>query len=243
MLNKNNLSKTVRFFVAKKLFIMSLVVGLMATSSLAQSAFDKDASGFHKKAVMTCGTMKAEAPTDQQVTKVLSDAAAELKILTQKYKNNPPSEYKNDPLWASYFDDFADNLKLVNTLAAQKNYKIAAKYCSTFCQIFGRMHRNNATVDLTDMLFALNMQMKLTTDMANAGNMKLAKENGATIKKMFEQTIEKVKSTENFEQQFALINNTTAEWIKAIEIGDAKKANSLYTTFSANFPKPFIASM
>jgi hypothetical protein len=227
----------------KKLSAIFLTIALITTSIFAQSSFDKEASGFHKKAVMVCGTMKAASPTEQQVTNVISAADEELKALTQKYKNNPPAEYKNDPLWSSYFDDFADNLTLVKTLAAQKDYKIAAKYCSTFCQIFGRMHRNNGTVDLTDMLFALNMQMKLTTDMANAGNMKLAKENGAMIKKMLEQTTEKVKHTENFEAQFASINKTATDWIKAIESGDAKAANSLYTTFSADFPKPFIASM
>jgi len=227
----------------KKISLLLFVIGLMASSMFAQSSFDKEASGFHKKAVMTCGTMKAANPTEEQVANVISAAATELETLTQKYKNNPPVEYKNDPLWSSYFDDFADNLTLVKTLAAQKDYKIAAKYCSTFCQIFGRMHRNNGTVDLTDMLFALNMQMKLTTDMANAGNMKLAKENGVMIKKMLEQTTEKVKHTENFEPQFAPINKTAVEWIKAIENGDAKAANSLYTTFSTDFPKPFIASM
>ena len=227
----------------KKLFAMLFVFGFMATSMFAQSTFDKEASGFHKKAVMVCGTMKAAAPTEEHVSNVISAAATELETLTQKYKNNPPAEYKNDPLWSSYFDDFADNLTLVKTLAAQKDYKIAAKYCSTFCQIFGRMHRNNGTVDLTDMLFALNMQMKLTTDMANAGNIKLAKENGVMIKKMLEQTTEKVKHTENFEPQFASINKTAIEWIKAIESNDAKAANSLYTTFSADFSKPFIASM
>lgn len=227
----------------EKISLLLFVIGLMVSSMFAQSVFDKDASGFHKKAVMVCGTMKAEAPTEQQVNNVIAAADAELKMLTEKYKNNPPAEYKNDPLWSSYFDDFADNLTLVKTLAAQKDYKIAAKYCSTFCQTFGRMHRNNGTVDLTDMLFALNMQMKLTTDMANAGNMKLAKENGVMIKRMLEQTTDKVKRTENFETLFTPINKTANEWIKAIENGDAKSANSLYTSFSADFPKPFIASM
>ena len=222
---------------------MLFVLGLTATSMFAQSMFDKDASAFHKKAVMTCGTMKAAAPTEQQVSNVLSATAAELEALTQKYKNNPPAEYKNDPLWSSYFDDFADNLTLVKTLAAQKDYKIAAKYCNTFCQIFGRMHRNNGTVDLTDMLFALNMQMKLTTDMANAGNTVSAKENIGMIKRILEQTSAKIKKTENFESLFAPINKTANEWIKAIETGDAKSANTLYTSFLADFPKPFIASM
>jgi hypothetical protein len=216
---------------------------LIASTIPARSAFDKEASSFHKKAVMVCGTMKAATPTEEQVSEVISTADAELEVLTRKFKKNPPSEYKNDPLWASYFDDFADNITLVKTLADQKNYKIATKYCSAFCQIFERMHRNNGTVDLTDMLFALNVQMKLTTDMANAGNITLAKENGVMIKKMLEQTTEKVKHTENFEPQFAPINKTATEWIKAIESDDAKTANSLYTNFSMDFPKTFIASM
>ena len=227
----------------KKISLLLFVIGLMVSSMFAQSVFDKDASGFHKKAVMVCGTMKAVSPTEQQVSNVIAAADAELKMLTEKYKNNPPAEYKNDPLWSSYFDDFADNLTLVKTLAAQKDYKIAAKYCSTFCQIFGRMHRNNGTVDLTDMMFSLNMQMKLTSDMINAGNITLAKENIGMIKKILEQTSVKVKNTENFESLFAPINKTATEWIKAIETGDAKLADTLYKSFSADFPKPFIASM
>ena len=139
----------------KKLYAIFFAIAILASSMFAQSVFDKEASGFHKKAVMVCGTMKAEAPTEQQVNNVISAAEQELKVLTEKYKNNPPAEYKNDPLWSSYFDDFADNLTLVKILAAQKDYKIAAKYCSTFCQIFGRMHKNNGTVDLTDILFSL----------------------------------------------------------------------------------------
>lgn len=227
----------------KKLYIILLAVSLTASSMFAQSVFDKEASGFHKKAVMVCGTMKADAPTEQQVNNVIAAADAELKILTEKYKSNPPAEYKNDPLWSSYFDDFADNLILVKTLAAQKDYKIAAKYCNTFCQIFGRMHRNNGTVDLTDILFSLNMQMKLSTDMANAGNIKSAKENIGMIKKILDQSSNKIKSTENLEPLFSPINKTANEWLNAIEKDDAKSANELYKIFSVDFPKLFIASM
>ena len=227
----------------KKLFLMIFGFGLIAPSMFAQSIFDKDASAFHKKAVMTCGTMKAPAPSEEQVANVLSAAAAELETLTQKYKNNPPAEYKNDPLWLSYFEDFADNLTLVKTMADQKKYTIAAKYCNTFCQIFGKMHKNNGTVDLTDMLFSLNMQMKLTTDMANAGNTTSAKENIGMIKKLLEHTSAKVKSVKNFEQLFAPIHTTATAWVKAIEAGDAKRAKTVSASFSTDFPKPFIASM
>jgi hypothetical protein len=227
----------------KKLYAIFFAIAILASSMFAQSVFDKEASGFHKKAVMVCGTMKAEAPTEQQVNNVIAAADAELKMLTEKYKNNPPAEYKNDPLWSSYFDDFADNLTLVKTLAAQKDYKIAAKYCSTFCQIFGRMHKNNGTVDLTDILFSINMQMKLSTDMANAGNLKSAKENIGMIKKLLEQSSNKIKNAENLEPLFSPINKMANEWLNAIEKDDAKSANELYKKFSVDFPKLFIASM
>lgn len=227
----------------KKLYAIFFAIAILASSMFAQSVFDKEASGFHKKAVMVCGTMKAEAPTEQQVNNVISAAEEELKALTEKYKNNPPAEYKNDPLWSSYFDDFADNLTLVKTLAAQKDYKIAAKYCNTFCQIFGRMHRNNGTVDLTDILFSLNMQMKLSTDMANAGNLKSAKENIGMIKKLLEQSSNKIKNAENLEPLFSPLNKMANEWLNAIEKDDVKSANELYKKFSVDFPKLFIATM
>jgi Na+-transporting methylmalonyl-CoA/oxaloacetate decarboxylase gamma subunit len=71
----------------KKLFISLLVVGLTATSNFAQSAFDKDASGFHKKAVMVCGTMKAQAPDAQQVANVLSAATTDIENADSKTAN------------------------------------------------------------------------------------------------------------------------------------------------------------
>ncbi|MGQ9642689.1 MAG: hypothetical protein ACUVT3_02395 [Ignavibacterium sp.] len=202
----------------KKLFVVLFAV-VLTSSMFAQFVFDKDASGFHKKAVMVCGSMKTQSPDAQKVTEAINSAAAELEMLTQKYKNNPPAEYKNDPLWSSYFDDFVDNLTLVKTFADQKNYKIASKYSNTFCQIFGRMHRNNGTVDLTDVLFALNMQMKMTTDMSNAGNTTSAKENIGMIKKLLEQASNKVKASQvaGIAELFAPIEKTTNEWLKAIE--------------------------
>lgn len=227
----------------KNLHIIFLAVLLTVTSIFAQSIFDKDASAFHKRAVKVCGTMKAQSHEMQQVSTVIAAASKELQALTQKYKNNPPAEYKNDPLWSAYFDDFADNLLLVKTFADQKNYKLASKYCSTFCMIFGRMHRNNGTMDVTDMLFALNMQMKLTTDMVNAGNISSAKENVGMIKKMLDGAAGKINKLENLAPLFVPINKRANEWLNAIENGQEKTPKTLYSKFMADFPKIFIASM
>ena len=228
----------------KKLNAILLSVILMTVSLFAQTQFDKDAAVFHKKAIMVCGISKTTNPNAEQVGKLISSASEELTNLTQKYKENPPAEYKNDPLWQSYFEDWADNLTLVKTFAEQKNYKLVSKYCNTFCQIFVRMHKNNGTTDLTDLLFTLNMQLKLTTDISNAGNVNGVKENIGMLKNMLKNTSAKVKglSNKNIEKMYSPLNKTANSLIKALEGSESQKADSLYSSFMKDFPKLFMAS-
>ncbi len=147
-------------------------------------------------------------------------------------------------MWKSYFEDWADNLTLVKTFADQKNYKLVSKYCNTFCQIFVRMHKNDGTTDLTDLLFTLNMQLKLTTDISNAGNVKGVKENIGMLKNMLKNTSAKVKSSnnKNIEEMYSPLYKTAQSLIKALEDSDSQKANSLYSSFMKDFPKLFMAS-
>ncbi len=228
----------------QKLNAILFSVILMTASLFAQSQFDKDAAVFHKKAIMVCGITKTTNPNSEQVSNLISTASEELGTLTQKYKDNPPQEYKNDPLWQTYFEDWADNLTLVKTFAEQKNYKLVSKYCNTFCQIFVRMHKNDGTTDLTDLLFTLNMQLKLTTDISNAGNVKGVKENIGMLKNMLKQTSEKVKSlsNKNIEEMFSPLDETAQSLIKALENSNSETANSLYSSFMKDFPKLFMAS-
>lgn len=228
----------------KKLNVILIAVFLITASLFAQSQFDKDAAVFHKKAIMVCGISKTPNPNAEQVSNLISSASEELTNLTQKYKDNPPAEYKNDPLWQSYFEDWADNLTLVKTFAEQKNYKLVSKYCNTFCQIFVRMHKNNGTTDLTDLLFTLNMQLKLTTDISNAGNTKGVKENIGMLKNILKQTSEKVASVgnKNLEKSFAPLDTAAKSLIKSLENSDVESANSLYSSFMKDFPKIFMAS-
>jgi hypothetical protein len=228
----------------KRLNIMLLAVVLMTASLLAQTQFDKDAAVFHKKAIMVCGIFKTQNPNAEQVSNLISSASEELRNLAQKYKDNPPAEYKNDPLWQTYFEDWADNLTLVKTFAEQKNYKLVSKYCNTFCQIFVRMHKNNGTTDLTDLLFTLNMQLKLTTDISNAGNIKGVKENIGMLKNMLKNTSAKVNSisNKNIEEMYSPLQKTAQSLIKAFEDSNSQKADSLYASFMKDFPKLFLAS-
>ena len=230
-----------------KTFFASLILLATTVTGFAQnSSFDKELSAWHKKAVMTCGMIKSpEVSTKSEaISKNLTELNNEFEALTQKYKANPPAEYKNDPIWTSYFDDLADNLTIIKNFADKKEYRIASKNCSVFCQTILRMHKNNGTVDITDMLFSLNMQMKLATDISNAGNTKGSKESLDMIKKIMEHLSMKIKSASaDVQALYIPVEKNAQDWIKAIEAGDAKTVKSLYASFMPDFQKIFMASM
>ena len=106
------------------------------------------------------------------------------------------------------------------------------------------MHKNNGTTDLTDLLFTLNMQLKLTTDILNAGNVEGVKENIRMLKAMLKNASAKVKSlnNKNIEEMFSPLDKKTQSLIKALEGSNSETANSLYAAFMKEFPKLFIAS-
>lgn len=231
----------VKTLFASLFFLAATVTGFAQTSS-----FDKELTAWHKKAVITCGMIRSpKAPEAQVVTKNLDEIGKELETLTLKYKNNPPAEYKNDPLWESYFVDLADNLTVVKYYANKQEYRVAGKNCPVFCQTILRMHKNNGTIELSDMLFSLNMQLKLTTDISNAGNAEGAKDNIELVKKIIEHAGKKVKSSNDANIQALLIpvEKKVQDWLKAIENGDAATAKTLYASFMPDFQKMFMASI
>jgi hypothetical protein len=230
----------------KTLFASLFLLAASVTGFAQTSSFDKELTAWHKKAIMTCGMIRSpKAPDAKVITKNIEETGKGLETLTQTYKNNPPAEYKNDPLWASYFDDLADNLTVVKYFSDKQEYRVASKNCSVFCQTILRMHKNNGTVDLSDMLFSLNMQLKLTTDISNAGNVEGAKDNIEMVNKIMEHASKKVKgfNDANLQALFVPVEKTVQDWIKAIEAGDAKTAKTLYASFTPDFQKIFMASM
>ena len=231
----------------KTLFI-SLVFLAAATMNYAQeSTFKKEVTAWHKKAVITCGMIKSpEALTkNNQIAKNLEEMVSELDALTNKYKTNPPAEYKNDPLWASYFEDLADNLTVVNYFTKNQQFRVASKTCSVFCQTILRMHKNNGTIEVSDMLFSLNMQLKLTTDISNTGNANGARNTLEMVKDIMQHLSQKIKGStdKTMEAMYAPVETVTQNWLNAIEKGDAKLAKELYASFLPQFQKMFMASM
>ena len=141
--------------LAKKFFF---VLFLFATSSFvfAQTkSFDEEIAPWRKKAVMTCGMLRNMDNFDQQkFIKNLDELEAELKVITEKYLNNPPAEYAKDPQWKTYLEDLMDNTNVIRERVEKKQYRLAQKYCPFYCMTFVKMHINNGRTDLTDVMFS-----------------------------------------------------------------------------------------
>jgi hypothetical protein len=225
------------------LFVSSLLISGIAFSQ--ENSFDKDVHSWHKKAVMTCGMMRDMKTFDpQKMLGNLSELETELKALSDKYLNNPPKEYAADPLWKTYFEDLADNIRIVRERVERKEYRLAQKYCGQFCMTFGKMHKTNGRVTLTDMLFSLRMEVRNAQDMVNAGNMQGATMHVSTL----------VKLHENIRHQLTQPNNAKLsdlqkplmdaydQWVAAVNDGDTKKADSAFMTFMNEFPKLYGAT-
>jgi hypothetical protein len=229
----------------KRTGLMILFFSFASFLLFSQSRFDQEAAVFHKKAIKICATVKQPSPNAKQVGALVADATVELAKLSGKYQFHPPTEYAGDPLWASYFDDWADNMLLVKTFVEKRNYALVVKYCNTFCRIFVRMHQNNDREDLTDRLFMLNLELKSGTEMVNAGQLVMTKKKLPSIESALSKIQDIIKDSNNkqLQQFFIPIDAATKNWIKAIREKNQIWANTVYSTFSSNFGKLFLSSL
>jgi hypothetical protein len=215
----------------------------MSSLAFAQTnSFDKDAAPWHKKAVMTCGMLRDMNTFDQQkMLKNLDELSAELKTLQEKYADNPPAEYANDPLWKTYFEDFADNIAIVKERVEKKQYRLVQNYCGNFCRIFGRIHKNNGTTDLTDVMFALRAELRMGMDMFNAKNIKGTKESLPAIKNLLNKVDMKAKefNNKNFDEGYLPLKTSVEKWIEAVEKNESKSVMENFNLFMNSFPKPY----
>ena len=222
---------------------VSLIIGMLLLSSAAfsqESGFDKEVQPWHKKATMTCGMMRDMKTFDpQKMLSNLTELDNELKALSEKYLNNPPMEYAADPLWKTYFEDLADNIRIVRERVEPKEYRLAQKYCGQFCMTFGKMHRTNGRVTLTDMLFSLRMEVRNAQDMVNAGNILGAKAHVNTLAKLHENIKQRISqsNTAGLAELQKPLMDTYDQWTTAVNDGDSKKAQGAFATFMSEFPK------
>jgi hypothetical protein len=218
---------------------------IASTAFSQESPFDKEVNPWHKKATMTCGMLRDMKTFDSpKMLANLSELDNELKAFSEKYLNNPPKEYAADPLWKTYFEDLADNIRIVRERVERKEYRLAQKYCGQFCMTFGKMHRTNGRATLTDMLFSLRMEVKIAMDMLNAGNVQGAKAHAGTLAKLHENIQHQLGQPNNVklgELQKPLMDAYN-QWVAAVNDGDSKRADSAFMTFMNEFPKLYGAT-
>lgn len=225
------------------LFVSSLFI--LSTAFSQESPFDKEVKPWHKKATMTCGMMRDMKTFDpQKMLSNLTELNNELKTISEKYLNNPPKEYATDPLWKTYFEDLADKIRIVRERVERKEYRLAQKYCGQFCMTFGKMHRTNGRVTLTDLLFSLRMEVNNAMDMMNASNIQGAKAQVSTLAKLHDNIQHQLAQPANpklSELQKPLMD-AYDQWLAAVNAGDTKKAGEAFATFMNEFPKLYGAT-
>ena len=186
---------TKKFFFV--LFIL-LISSFVFAQTIRHGGFDEEIAPWHKKAVMTCGMLRDMKTFDpQKMLNNLAELSSKLKVLQNKYADNPPQEYANDPQWKTYFEDLADNIVIVKERIEKKQYRLVQNYCGNFCRIFGRMHKNNGLTDLTDLMFSLRAEIRGAMDMYNARNFGGAKESLPMVKNLLNKVDGKAKVFEN----------------------------------------------
>ena len=226
-----------------------LVLSLLAISSFAfaqTKSFDEEIAPWHKKAVMTCGMLKNVDSFDQQkFLKNLDELEAELKVLSEKYLNNPPAEYAKDPQWKTYLEDLQDNTNVIRERIEKKEYRLAQKYCPFYCMTFGKMHRNNGRTDLTDVMFMWRAEIKNAMDMFSAGNYDGAKNHFEMVDRMTGKvkSYQQKKDDAKFNELFTPVEELVKEWKDGIENKNIEKAKTNFDKFMTEFGKPYMVTL
>jgi hypothetical protein len=220
-------------------FAAATVMGFAQTSS-----FDKEITPWHKLATMQCGMLKANPVNAEQILKNLDQLTAGLKVLTDKYLENPPVEYAKDVNWKSYFQTFAENIVVVRERVEKKQFAQASIYCSTFCKTFGQMHKINGTTDLTDLVFAWRMEMKNANDMQTVGNKVGSLQTFAAVEGIYKQMEEKkmLRNDAMITESLKPVETAYANWVTAFKAGNSEKMNVAMQQFMDSFPKPYMAT-
>ncbi|HFE63768.1 MAG TPA: hypothetical protein ENK14_05030 [Caldithrix sp.] len=227
-----------------KKYLVLLIVLVLSSVVFAQATFETDAAAWHKNAIMTCGMLKKMESFNQQVMLQKLDALTSgMSEIQAKYANNPPEAYKNDPMWKMYFMLFQDNLKNIKEKVSNKQYKFARVYCANICKTFGRMHRNNGTTDLTDLMFSLRMEIMGRMEMFSAHNYQGASANLSAVENLLNKVDLMAKGQKNYAALFAPLKASILDWISALKNGDHKKVKESLGVFVGEFPKAYLDTL
>lgn len=228
-------------------YFLSLLLFITGSFAFAQTkSFDEEITPWHKKTIMTCGTLRNMDSFDQKkFIKNIDELEAELKVISGKYLNNPPVEYAKDPQWRTYLDDLMDNTNVIRERIEKKQYRLAQKYCPFYCMTFGKMHRNNGRTDLTDVMFMWRAEVKNAMDMFSAGNVDGAKNHIEMVDRMYGKvkSYQQKKNDAKFNELFAPVEQLVNDWKDGITNNNAEKAKGNFAKFMNDFGKPYMVTL
>ena len=230
----------------KTKILLTLIAFTFASISIFAQTFEEEMTTLHKNAVKTCGMIKAPGNHDNaKVIKALNNLKTEIATDEAKYVKNPPAEYAKDPLLKSYFEELDDVMNALIERVKINNYARATMNCSRICMVFNKMHMNNGTLDLTDMLFSWKMQMTMTMNMLNAGNTVSAYKNLHKVEMVYNRMLQlkNKNNNENFLSQFVKVDNLFKEWKSAMSNKSVDTAVAKFNMFNKNFGKAFVSSI
>jgi len=230
----------------KTKILLTLIAFAFASISITAQTFQDEMTTLHKNAVKTCGMIKAPGNHDNvKVLKALNNLKTEIATNEAKYVKNPPAEYAKDPLLKSYFEELDDIVNALIERVKINNYARATMNCSRICMVFNKMHMNNNTFDLTDMMFSWKMQMTMTMNMLNAGNSVSAYKNLHKVDMAYNKMLQ-LKNTKNndvFIAEFNKVDNLYKDWSSAMMSKNENVAKSNFAQFNKVFGKAFILSI
>ncbi|MBK6912578.1 MAG: hypothetical protein IPH11_02465 [Ignavibacteriales bacterium] len=230
----------------KKFFFVLFVLTISSFLYSQTKSFDEEIAPWHKKAVMTCGMLRNMDSFDQQkFIKNIDELEAELKILSEKYSDNPPAEYANDPQWKTYLEDLMDNTNVIRERIEKKEYRLAQKYCPFYCMTFGKMHRNNGRTDLTDVMFMWRAEIKNAMDMFSAGNVDGAKNHLEMVDRMTSKvkSYQQKKDDPKFDELFTPVEEIVNAWKEGIKNDNVEQVKTNFNKFMNEFGKPYVYTL
>jgi len=230
----------------KTKILLTLIAFAFASVSISAQTFEEEMTTLHTNAIKTCGMIKAPGNHDNvKVLRALNNLKTEIATDEAKYVKNPPAEYAQDPLLKSYFEELDDIMNALIERVKRNNYARATMNCSRICMVFNKMHMNNGTLDLTDMMFSWKMQMTMTMNMLNAGNTVGAYKNLHKVEMVYNKMLQLKNKKENdaFIAEFNKVNNLYKNWKKAMDNKNVDVAKSNFAQFNKIFGKAFMLSL
>jgi len=231
----------------KQFFAVFFVITVFMVPCFSQEkTFDSELSTLRKSIISMCAQLQAGQPKEsqEQLLKEIDTIISEWEAITAVYKNTPPKEYAKDPAWKSYFDEALDNFQIMRQKTGMNNYKRAMYFCGQNCGLFVKIHQVNERITLTDKLFILRQNVRLSVAMAKAENwdgaQKIMKECAVQLKGIKKINNSSIVSKVEYKADISQIEQIYSNMREIIAKMDAQGIDKQLKLFMGEFGKIYL---